>query len=296
MELKVEGKMFVDESLSAHTTLRLGGRAKYFLMAANSSDIFKAVSYARENKLACFVMGKGSNVLFSDKGFSGIVVNTLDMGKIDVDKNRMIAQSGANLSDVIDVAKEYSLSGLEYLIGIPGSVGGASVMNAGAFDCEIGDYIESAKVLREGKEVKINDILFDYRQSSLSGEIIIEVEFSLSEGEKRQIENEIKEIAELRKNKQPIISAGVGTCGSVFKNPEDFSAGELIEKSGLKGMKVGGAEVSRKHCNYFLTTPEATSRDFIELVKLVREKVRKETGITLELEVKVIGEEKEIQV
>ncbi|MEJ2355667.1 MAG: UDP-N-acetylmuramate dehydrogenase, partial [candidate division WOR-3 bacterium] len=205
-------------------------------------------------------------------------------------------QSGANLSDVINIAKESSLSGLECLIGIPGSVGGASIMNAGAFGCEIGDCIESVKVLREGKEVKVDDILFDYRKSSLCGEIITEVEFSLSEGEKRQIENKIKEIAEQRKNKQPVISKGTGTCGSVFKNPEGFLAGELIEKSGLNGMKVGGAEVSRKHCNYFLTAPEATSRDFIELVKTVREKVRKETGVTLELEVKVIDEEKEVQI
>jgi UDP-N-acetylmuramate dehydrogenase len=296
MELKVEGKMFINEPLSAHTTLHLGGRAKYFLMAANSSDISKALSYARNKGFASLVMGRGSNILFSDKGFSGIVVNTMNMGKINVDKNRMIAQSGANLSDVINVAKENSLSGLESLIGIPGSVGGASVMNAGAFDCEIGDYIESAKVLREGKEVKMSDILFYYRQSSLYGEIITEVEFSLSKEEKKQIENKIREIAKRRRNKQPVISARAGTCGSVFKNPEGLSAGELIEKSGLKGMKVGGVEVSRKHCNYFLTAPEATSGDFIDLVKKVREKVRRETGITLELEVKVIGEEKEIRI
>jgi UDP-N-acetylmuramate dehydrogenase len=296
MELEIEGKMFMDEPLSNHTTLRLGGRSKYFLLAANSSDISKAVSFAREKGLASFIMGRGSNILFSDEGFSGIVVNTVNMAKINIDETRMIVQSGANLSDVINVAKENSLSGLECLIGIPGSVGGASVMNAGAFDCEIGDYIESVKVLREGKAVKVDDILFDYRQSNLYDEIITEVEFSLRKGEKRQIENKIKEITELRKNKQPVISAGMGTCGSVFKNPEGHSAGELIEKSGLKGVKIGGAEVSRKHCNYFLTAPDAASRDFIELVKTVREKVRRETGITLELEVKVIGEEKEIQI
>ncbi len=296
MELKVEGKMFKNEPLAAHTTLRLGGRSKYFLLAANFNDISKAITYAGENGLSSFVMGRGSNILFSDKGFSGIVVDTMDMVEISVDKTRMIAQSGASLSDVINVAKENSLSGLECLIGIPGSVGGASVMNAGAFDCEIGDYIESVKVLREGKEIKIDNILFDYRRSSLCGEIITEVEFSLSEGEKKQIESKIKEIAELRRNKQPVISKNSGTCGSVFKNPKGHSAGELIEKSGLKGMKIGGVEVSRKHCNYFLTAPEATSRDFIELIKKVREKVGRETGITLELEVKVIGEEKEIQV
>jgi len=296
MELKTEGKMFKDEPLSAHTTLRLGGKAKYFLLAANSSDISKAISYARENSLASLVMGRGSNILFSDEGFSGIVVNTVGMTEFNVNKTRITVQSGTNLSEVVNVSKENSLSGLECLIGIPGSVGGASVMNAGAFGCEIGDYIESVKVLREGEEVKIDDILFDYRQSSLNGEIITEVELSLREEGKRQIENKIKEITERRRNRQPIITAGMGTCGSIFKNPEGHSAGELIEKSGLKGMKIGGAEVSRKHCNYFLTASDATSRDFIDLVKLVREKVEKTTGIILELEVKVIGKEKEIQI
>ncbi len=296
MELKVEGKVFMDELLSKHTTLRLGGEARYFLTAANPSDISKAVSFAREKNLPSFLMGRGSNILFSDEGFSGIVISTVNMGKINVNNDKMIVQSGANLSDAINVAKGYSLSGFEYLVGIPGSVGGASIMNAGAFGCEIGDYIESVKVLRDGKEVQIDDILFDYRRSSLSDEIVTEVEFVLTKEEKREIENRIKEIAELRKNKQPVISGKTGTCGSVFKNPEGHSAGELIEKFGLKGMKVGGAEVSRKHCNYFITSPEATFRDFIELVKVVREKVRKEMGITLELEVKVIGKEKEIQI
>ena len=125
-------------------------------------------------------------VFILNQHFSGIVINTMDMVQINVDKTRMIAQSGASLSDVINVAKENSLSGLEYLIGIPGSVGGASVMNAGAFDCEIGNYIESVKVLREGKEVEIDNILFDYRRSSLCGEIVTEVKFSLNKGEKRQ--------------------------------------------------------------------------------------------------------------
>jgi UDP-N-acetylmuramate dehydrogenase len=296
MELEVKGKMLFDESLSLHTSLHLGGKARYFLMAAAADDISEAVSFAREEGLASFVMGKGSNILFLDEGFSGIVICTENMKKLDVYNNKLTAQAGASLSDAINVAKESSLSGFESLSGIPGSVGGASVMNAGAFGCEIGNYIKSAKVLRDGEEVKLTDIQFDYRQSSLSDEIVVEVEFSLTEIEKRKIENKIKEINTLRKEKQPVFSKEVGTCGSVFKNPEGLAAGELIEKSGCKGMRIRGARVSEKHCNYFLSQPSATSRDFIELIRVVRDEVKRKLGITLELEVKVIGKEKEIQI
>ncbi len=296
MELEVKGKMLFDEPLSAHTSLHLGGKARYFLMSSDADDISEAVSFAREEGLTSFVMGKGSNILFSDEGFSGIIICTENMKKLDVYNNKLTAQAGVSLSDAINVAKESSLSGFESLSGIPGSVGGASVMNAGAFGCEIGNYIKSAKVLRDGEEVKLTDIQFDYRQSSFSDEIVLEVEFSLTEREKGEIENKIKEINTLRKEKQPVFSKELGTCGSVFKNPEGLAAGKLIEKSGCKGMRTGGAIVSEKHCNYFLTTPGATSRDFIELIKVVRDEVERKLGITLELEVKVIGKEKEVEI
>jgi UDP-N-acetylmuramate dehydrogenase len=296
MELKIKGKMLLDEPLSSHTSLHLGGKARYFMMAVNTKDISKAMSFARKEGLESFIMGRGSNILFSDEGFSGMVISTKGMDKININDTKVIVQSGTNLSEVINIAKESSLSGFESLVGIPGSVGGASIMNAGAFDCEIGDYIEAVKVLRDGEEVRVEDLWFDYRQSSLSDEIVVEIEFSLGKKEKREIENKIKEITELRKEKQPDFSKVIGTCGSVFKNPEGFAAGELIEKAGCKGMGIGGVRVSRKHCNYFLTTPGATSRDFIELARVVRDKVERKTGVTLELEVKIIGKEKEIQI
>lgn len=298
MELKIKNKIFLDEPLSSHTSLRLGGEAKYFMVAGNTEDILEAFSFARKEGLGSFLMGRGSNILFSDEGFSGIVISTKGMNKIKIkiNNNKITAQSGANLPDVINFAKEYYLSGIESLIGIPGSIGGASIMNAGAFGCEIGDYIEAVKVLKNGNEVRIRGIEFGYRQSSLFGETVLEVELSLYEKEKKEIQDKIKEIARIRKEKQPVFSKEVGTCGSVFKNPEGLTAGELIEKSGCKGMEIGGVRVSRKHCNYFLSTPGSKSRDFIELIKVVRDKVRKETGVILELEVKIIGKEKEIQV
>jgi UDP-N-acetylmuramate dehydrogenase len=296
MVLKTKGKLLLDEPLSAHTSLHLGGRTRYFLMAADAGDISEALSFAKENGIPSFIMGKGSNLLFSDEGFSGIVISTLDMKKVDVSDNKIIAQAGATLYDVINIAKESSLSGFESLVGIPGSIGGAAVMNAGAFDCEIGDYIKGARVLRDGGEVRIEDINFAYRQSSLSDEIVIDVEFLLSEKEKEYIEKKIGEIVQLRRGRQPVFSHDIGTCGSVFKNPPGYSAGELIEKAGCKGMKIGGTRISEEHCNYFLTDLDATSRDFIELVRLVRDKIKKDTGIDLKLEVKVIGKEKEIRI
>ncbi len=296
MRLKTKGKLLLGEPLSYHTSLHLGGKARYFLMAADAEDISKAISFAREDGIPSFIMGKGSNLLFSDDGFSGIVISTANMKKVDVCDAKLVAEAGAGLYDVINIARESSLSGFESLAGIPGSVGGAAVMNAGAFDCVIGDYIKAVKVLRDGKEIRVEDLRFDYRKSSLSGEIVLEVEFFLSGKEKEYIEKKIKEVVKLRKERQPVFSSVVGTCGSVFKNPEGSSAGELIEKAGCKGMKIGGARISEKHCNYFLTDPEATSRDFIELVRLVRDKIKKNFGIDLELEVKVVGKEKEIQI
>jgi UDP-N-acetylmuramate dehydrogenase len=296
MELETKGKLLLDEPLSSYTSLRLGGKARYFLLAANRDDIKRAIYFAKESGIPSFIMGKGSNLLFGDEGFTGVVISTVNMKRVDVFDNQVIAEAGASLSDVINIAKESSLAGFESLYGIPGTVGGAAVMNAGAFGCEIGDYVKAAEVLRSGEEVRIEDIRFAYRESSLSKEIILSLEFSLQEKKKEEIEKKIREVVKKRTERQPVFSSSIGTCGSVFKNPPGSSAGELIEKSGIKGMKVGGVEVSSKHCNYFLTHPNATSEDFIDLVRFVRDKVKKDTGVILELEVKIIGKEKEIQI
>ena len=296
MELEIKDDILLDEPLSLHTSLHLGGRAKYFMMAENIKDISRAIYFAGEKGLPSYMIGWGSNILFSDEGFSGMVICTEKMKKIRVDGFKVIAEAGTGLSEVIKIAKESSLGGIEELIGIPGSVGGASVMNASAFDCAIGDYISTAKVLRNGKEFNLIELEFDYRKSSLSGEIVLELEFEFDEKEKKDIEDKIIEIMEFRRSKHPFISEEIGTCGSVFKNPPEISAGELIEKAGCTGMNIGSVRVSEKHCNFFLTVPGATAGDFIDLIKRVRDRVKRNSGVTLELEVKVIGEEKEIQI
>ncbi len=296
MELEKKGRFILDEPLSLHNSLHIGGKARYFFMADDKDDVSKGRIFAVKEEIPILIIGNGSNILFSDEGFSGLVISTQNMNKIEVNEDKVIAKAGANLSDVIKISKEYSLSGIESLIGIPGSVGGASIMNASAFGSEIGEFIRTAKVLRDNIEVRIEDISFGYRKSSLSDEIVLEIEFLFEKKEKKLIENKIVEIIELRRKKQPVLSDGIGTCGSVFKNPEGYSAGELIEKAGLKGMSVGGVRISDKHCNYFLTERDPTSKDFVDLANKVRDKVKRDFGITLELEVKVIGKEKEEQI
>jgi UDP-N-acetylmuramate dehydrogenase len=296
MGLEVKGKLMLDEPLSFHSSLHIGGKAKYFLLASDADDIARATAFAEKENLPVLIMGKGSNILFADEGFYGVVIGTEDMKEIEINGNRIFAQAGAILSEVIKIAKEASLSGIEELIGIPGSVGGASVMNASAFDCWVGDYIKTAKVLRNGQELNLSELEFGYRKSSLSDEIVLDIEFELNSKDRKYIEDKIIEIMEIRRRKHPFISGKIGTCGSVFKNPEGSSAGELIEKAGCKGMSIGSVQVSLKHCNFFLTVPGATSRDFIDLIGRVRDKVKKNSGVDLELEVKVIGKEKEVQI
>ncbi|MEO0292717.1 MAG: UDP-N-acetylmuramate dehydrogenase [candidate division WOR-3 bacterium] len=296
MELKTEGKILMNEPLSSHTSLHLGGKAKYFLFAETTNDIAKAISFAEKKEIPFFIIGKGTNLLFLDEGFSGIVISTLNLERITVIPPKLIAEAGASLSKVINTAKENSLSGIESLWGIPGSIGGAVVMNAGAFGCEIGNFVSSIKVLRKNKEEKIKEIQFGYRSSNLKGEVVLEVELILKEEEKEKIEEKIKEVIKLRKEKQPFIPEGIGTCGSVFKNPLGLSAGELIEKAGLKGTKIGRVRISNDHCNYFLVEPGASSSDFLELVRFVKEKVKNLFKIDLELEVIIIGKEKEIKI
>jgi UDP-N-acetylmuramate dehydrogenase len=296
MGLETKGKLMLAEPLSYHTSLRIGGKSKYFLVAADSGDIAKAKDFAEKENIPVMIIGKGSNILFSDKGFSGMVISTEEMKKIEIQGTKIIAQAGASLSEVIKIAKKESLSGIEELIGIPGSVGGASVMNASAFDCEIGEYIKAVKVLKDGVECRIEDMQFGYRKSSLSDEFVLEIEFKFNKKEKGYIENKISEIMEYRRRNHPPVTGEIGTCGSVFKNPPDSFAGELIDQAGCKGMSIGGVKVSEKHCNFFLTEQSARAKDFIDLVRTVRKKVKENFGVSLELEVKVIGKEKEIQI
>lgn len=296
MELEVKGELKEKEPLSKHTTLHLGGKAQYFLYAEDIDDIIKSISFCDNNRLPYYIIGRGSNVLFLDDGFSGMVITTERLDRIEVNENIILSQAGASLNDVINRSKIESLSGLESLIGIPGTLGGAVIMNAGAYGCEIGDFVSTVSVIRKGDIIQINDFNFGYRDSSLRGEIILNVILRLNKGNRDKIEHRMHEVLKMRMENLPEIPEHIGTCGSVFKNPFKGHAGLLIEKSGLKGLKIGGSMISREHANYIITEISANSKDVVELIRKVRKKVYEKFGIMLETEVVIVGKEKEIQI
>jgi len=292
----IKGKLKRKESLSKHTYLHVGGEARYFLYAFNIDEIRESIAFCEGEGMPYYIMGRGSNVLFSDKGFSGLVITTQRMDRISLEGEMIRAESGASLREIIIHAKDAGLTGLESLTGIPGTVGGGVIMNAGAYGCEIGDYVTSVYILKRDEVSQLKEFNFGYRDSSLKEEIVLEVILTLKEGNKREIENKIEEILKKRRSNLPEIQEGIGSCGSVFKNPEGLHAGMLIEKADLKGKRVGGAEIPMDHANYIFTYPSTKSHDVIELIRQVRDEVLKRYGVNLETEVIIVDEEKEIQI
>lgn len=274
------------EPLSNHTTYRTGGLSRYFIEPYNLSELFAALKFAKDKNF--FILGAGSNVLFSDKLFDGVVISLKKLNRYVIIKNDvLICGAGCLLDNVINFSVSNNLSGLENLSGIPGSVGGAIYMNAGAFDIEIKDFLTSVKIMDFSGNIKIykkNDLNFAYRSSGLKDEIVVEAVFTLRKG--KYLENKRLEILKKRGEKQPL---EYPSCGSVFKRPKEGFAGVLIENCGLKGYSIGGAEVSKKHANFIINKGNATSSDIYNLINYVKEVVYKKYGIILEEEVKLIN-------
>lgn len=274
------------EPLSNHTTYRTGGLSRYFIEPYNLSELFAALKFAKDKNF--FILGAGSNVLFSDKLFDGVVISLKKLNRYVIIKNdKLICGAGCLLDNVINFSVSNNLSGLENLSGIPGSVGGAIYMNAGAFDIEIKDFLTSVKIMDFSGNIKVykkNDLNFAYRSSGLKDEIVVEAVFTLRKGE--CLENKRVEILKKRDEKQPL---EYPSCGSVFKRPKEGFAGALIENCGLKGYSIGGAEVSKKHANFIINKGNATSSDIYNLINYVKEAVYKKYGIILEEEVKLIN-------
>lgn len=274
------------EPLSNHTTYRAGGLSRYFIEPYNLYELFAALKFAKDKNF--FILGAGSNVLFSDKLFDGVVISLKKLNRYVIIKNdELICGAGCLLDNVINFSVSNNLSGLENLSGIPGSVGGAIYMNAGAFDIEIKDFLTSVKIMDFSGNIKIykkNDLNFAYRSSGLKDEIVVEAVFTLRKG--INLENKRVEILKKRDEKQPLEYA---SCGSVFKRPKEGFAGVLIENCGLKGYSIGGAEVSKKHANFIINKGNATSSDIYNLINYVKETVYKKYGIILEEEVKLIN-------
>lgn len=279
--------------MKKHITFRVGGPAACFLTPSTKEQIREILHICQEEKTPYFILGNGSNLLVSDQGFDGVVLQVYkNMNQVTVEGEHLRVQAGALLSATARKALEAGLTGMEFAAGIPGTMGGAAVMNAGAYGGEMKDILESVTVLTpegEQKELKNEELQLGYRTSVVKekGYIVLEAVLSLKKGDPEAIKSRMDELKEQRVTKQPL---EYPSAGSTFKRPEGYFAGKLIQDSGLKGFTVGGAQVSEKHSGFVINKGNATAADVMELIRQVTAKVKEDTGVTMEPEVKQIGE------
>lgn len=283
--------ILVNEPMKKHTTFRIGGEAACFVKIESAEQLAAVQRYLRKQGVSMLILGNGSNLLVRDQGFPGVVLEICDqMSDIQVEGTRMIVQAGALMSKVARVAYEHGLTGLEFAAGIPGTIGGGVVMNAGAYGGELKQVITSVKVLDEaGRLLELDNAAmeFGYRTSLVKHRAltVVEVTLQLAEGRKEGILAVMEDLGRRRREKQPL---EYPSAGSTFKRPPGYFAGELIQKSGLRGYRVGGAQVSEKHCGFVINTGDATAQDVLELIEYVRDKVKETFGVELEPEVIII--------
>lgn len=278
-----------EESLKRHTTFKIGGNCKILININSSNSLKEILKFLKERNIKYFVLGKGSNILADDNGFDGVILKiSKDFSHIEkVRETEIFCTSGTSLNKLCIFAMENSLSGLEFAYGIPGTAGGALFMNAGAYGGELRDVVKSAHYINEACEIcsiDAKDMKLSYRQSIFSEQsdwIITDMTFSMIKGDYEQIKEKMNELMNKRKDKQPL---EFPSAGSTFKRPEGSYASLLIEQCGLKGMSVGGAEVSTKHSGFVINKGDATFEDVIKLTDKVRKCVLEKTGYQLELE------------
>ncbi|MDD6010600.1 MAG: UDP-N-acetylmuramate dehydrogenase [Lachnospiraceae bacterium] len=288
-----EDRLFRDEPMHRHTTFRVGGRASLYVRVASSDELIQVINTAKNTSTDFFLIGNGSNLLVSDEGFDGIIIELGEsMSEINVCGNKLTCESGALLGRISSVAAKNALEGLEFASGIPGTLGGGLAMNAGAYGGELATVVETVCVLDPSdmciKTYEASELNFGYRQSRIKSEglIVIYATLNLKAGDEETIRERIAEYSQRRRDKQPLEYA---SAGSTFKRPEGQYAGALIEAAGLKGLTVGGAEVSRKHAGFVINKGGATARDIYELIGIVRKRVLNNSGILLEPEVIMLG-------
>lgn len=293
MQVLPEGGLRENESMGRHTTFRAGGPADYFAEPQSADQLAGVIRVCREAGEPYAIVGNGSNLLVGDLGYHGAVISIgKAFGEIRVEDNRIFAGAGALLASVARNALTAELTGFEFAAGIPGSVGGAVVMNAGAYGSEMKDVMASATVLTpEGEVVTIasEDLELGYRASCVlkKGYVVLGAEFMLEHGDPEKIREQMDELAGKRREKQPL---EYPSAGSTFKRPQGDFAGRLIEVAGLRGFRVGDAQVSEKHCGFVINRGEASSADILSLCRQVQERVKENSGVELELEVKLLGE------
>ena len=283
-----------NEKLSHYTYTKTGGPADALVFPKTKDEVAAIVAWVNEKQIPLTVLGNSSNVIIKDGGIRGIVMILTEMNHMEVKRHRLIVQSGARLIDASRMALAERLSGLEFACGIPGSVGGAVYMNAGAYDGEVEEVIESVVVItREGKikNYEKNELEFSYRHSKLqeTNEIVLEVVFHLEKGKQETIKARMDDLTALRESKQPL---EYPSCGSVFKRPTGYFTGKLIQEAGLQGLIWGGAQVSMKHAGFIVNINSATATDYIELIAHIKKVIMEHYGVPLETEVRIIGEDK----
>lgn len=290
LQSRLQGIVKTDEPLARHTSLRIGGPAQYFVIPASVEDIQETLDFAHERGLPWIVLGNGTNVLFPDEGYRGIVIKLGPaLGRITLKGDRIHAQAGASLAGLISQARSVGLRDLDFLVGIPGSVGGALVMNAGIPEGAIAEVVTRVGALTfDGKLITLtpDECRFGYRSSRFQEErlIVVEGEFALGRGKSWDGD----ELLKRRRERQPL---GVPSPGCVFRNPVGVgaTAGQLIDRAGLKGYRVGGARISTKHANFIVNEGGATSRDVLQLIDIARSVVLKYWGVELKLELAVVA-------
>ena len=297
LEKMVNGTCLLNEPMSRHTSYGIGGPAGAYITPRDRNDLGRILHFADEQNIPVFFIGSGSNLLVADEGINGIVITLIkSFNKLEIKGCHIYAETGVMLGHMVKHCIKQKLTGLETMIGVPGTLGGALMMNAGAFGSEISNCLENVDVMTltgEIKQYSVKDIDFHYRHSSFKkDEIIMSANFVLKKATKQEIMNKRAKASAGRKETQPL---RFRSAGSLFKNPKkDVAAGYLIDKAGLKGTHRGDAEISEKHANFFVNHGKANAEDIVFLIRLARKTVEKKFGINLELEVKTLGFKPEI--
>jgi len=286
-------EILFNEPLKQYTYTKVGGGADYLAFPRNHYELKRIVTFANNHEIPWMVLGNSSNIIVRDSGIEGFVIMFDHFHDVRVNGYVIEAEAGAKLIDVTHVARYHSLTGFEFACGIPGSIGGAVYMNAGAYGGEIAHILQSCKVLTPKGELKTltaEELTFGYRHSKIqeTGDVVISAKFALAPGNYEQIDQEMARLTHLRELKQPL---EYPSCGSVFKRPVGHFAGQLISEAGLKGHRIGGVEVSEKHAGFMINVDHGTAKDYEDLIAHVIATVEKSAGVTLEREVRIIGKD-----
>ncbi|BAC12512.1 UDP-N-acetylenolpyruvoylglucosamine reductase [Oceanobacillus iheyensis HTE831] len=288
-----EENVMVDELIRNHTYTKLGGKADVYITPESYSEVQDIIKLANKEDVPFTMLGNGSNLIVKDGGIRGIVMNLQKLASIWREEDKIIAQSGARIIDASRTALAESLAGLEFACGIPGSVGGALYMNAGAYGGEIKDVLESTIVVTKEGDIRTLtavELDLDYRTSNIpdKGYIVLEATFALKKANSSDIKEVMDDLTYKRESKQPL---EYPSCGSVFKRPPGYFAGKLIQDSELQGTQIGGAEVSKKHAGFIVNKNNASATEYINLIRHVQKTVSEKFGVQLEREVRIIGED-----